>query len=164
MELSSNYPKMTRQVLAVNAASMPKTGPSPQTPPPPPVAENSSGGGSPLRGPDGRPVRRPEVFRPNPKARLLEQCREVFRFHHFSLRTEQTYIQWIRRFIVFHGKRHPREMGKGEIQTFLTHLAVAGEVAASTQNQALHALLFLYQDVLGTEPGWLDDFVRAKRP
>jgi integron integrase len=108
--------------------------------------------------------RRLEGFRPNPNARLLDQCREVLRFHHLSYRTELTYVHWIRRYIVFHGKRHPREMGKDEINGFLSHLAVDGQVSASTQNQALHALLFLYQDVLGTDPGWLDDFVRAKRP
>ena len=108
--------------------------------------------------------RRQEAFRPNPKAKLLDQCREVLRFHHFALRTEQSYVQWIRRFIVFHGKRHPKDMGKAEINAFLSQLATGGQVAASTQNQALHALLFLYQDVLGTDPGWLDDFVRAKRP
>ena len=111
-----------------------------------------------------RPRRRLEGFRPNPAARLLDQCREVLRFHHFSYRTEQSYVDWIRRFIVFHNKRHPKEMGQTEIGRFLSHLAVAGQVAASTQNQALHALLFLYHDVLGTDPGWLDDFARAKRP
>ena len=111
-----------------------------------------------------RSRRRLEGFRPNPAARLLDQCREVLRFHHFSYRTEQSYVDWIRRFIVFHNKRHPKEMGQMEIGRFLSHLAVAGQVSASTQNQALHALLFLYHDVLGTDPGWLDDFARAKRP
>lgn len=114
--------------------------------------------------PDRRSRRRLEGFRPNPALRLLDQCREVLRFHHFAYRTEQTYVDWIRRFVVFHGKRHPRELGKDGINRFLSHLAVDGQVSASTQNQALHALLFLYQDVLGTDPGWLDDFVRAKRP
>jgi integron integrase len=103
-------------------------------------------------------------FRPNPSARLLDQCREVLRFHHFSYRTEQTYVDWIRRYILFHQKRHPKELGKQEINRFLSHLALERQVSASTQNQALHALLFLYQDVLDTDPGWLDDFVRAKRP
>jgi hypothetical protein len=97
--------------------------------------------------------RRLEGFRPNPKAKLLDQCREVLRFHHLSYRTEQAYLDWIRRYIVFHGKRHPREMGRTEINEYLSHLSTDRRVAASTQNQALHALLFLYQDVLGTDPG-----------
>ena len=83
-----------------------------------------------------RPRRRLEGFRPNPKARLLDQCREVLRFHHFSYRTVQTYVDWIRRFILFQGKRHPREMGASEINQFLSYLATEGQVAASTQNQA----------------------------
>src|SRR5262249_36905797 len=72
------------------------------------------------------------------------------------------YVGWIRRFILFHDKRHPGEMGKPEIEQFLTTLAVTRHVAASTQNQALAALLFLYKDVLGCDPGWLDEVVRAK--
>ena len=131
------------------------------------VNVNNSGSAAPVADDSGkqrRPFRRQEAFRPNPKARLLDQCREVLRFHHLSLRTEESYIQWIRRYVVFHGKRHPKELGKREINGFLSHLAAERSVAASTQNQALHALLFLYQDVLGTDPGWLDDFVRAKRP
>ncbi len=103
-------------------------------------------------------------FRPNPKSRLLDQCREVLRVHHLSYRTELSYLGWIRRYILHHGKRHPREMGHAEINQFLSDLATEGNVAASTQNQALHALLFLYQDVLDTNPGWLDDFVRVKLP
>jgi len=86
------------------------------------------------------------------------------RVRHYSLRTEEAYVGWIRRFIVFHGKRHPREMGKEEITTFLTRLAVQGKVAASTQNQALSALLFLYRSVLEAEVPWLDELVHAKRP
>jgi site-specific recombinase XerD len=73
-------------------------------------------------------------------------------------------VQWIRRFILFHNKRHPLEMGKAEVSDFLTDLAVEGHVAASTQNQALAALLFLYRTVLEKEFGWLDDVVRAKKP
>lgn len=96
--------------------------------------------------------------------RLMDQVRDTLRVHHYSLRTEQTYLQWIRRFILFHGKRHPREMGADEISAFLTHLAVRKDVAASTQNQALSALLFLYKKVLGIEPAWIQDVVRAKRP
>ena len=73
--------------------------------------------------------------------RLMDQVRDVLRVHHYSLRTEQSYLQWIRRFILFHGKRHPREMGADEIAAFLTYLAVKKDVAASTQNQALSAVL-----------------------
>lgn len=100
---------------------------------------------------------------PNPKSRLLDQVREVIRLKHYSLRTEDTYVQWIKRFIFFHGKRHPREMGAPEIEAFLTDLAVRGKVAASTQNQALNALVFLYRHVLHLPAGEFDP-VRAKRP
>lgn len=85
---------------------------------------------------------------PNPKARLLDQVREVIRLKHYSLRTEETYVQWIKRHIFFHGKRRPREMGAVGIEAFLTDLAVRGRVAASTQNQALNSLVFLYQQGL----------------
>ena len=103
--------------------------------------------------PERRPRRRLDGFRPNPKAKLLDQCREVMRCHHFSYRTEKTYVDWIRRLIVFQGKRHPREMGKEEINRLLSDLAVAGPVGASTQNQALHSLPYLYQGVPATEGG-----------
>lgn len=96
--------------------------------------------------------------------RLMEQVRDALRVHHYSLRTEQSYLQWVRRFILFHGKRHPREMGEEEIAAFLTYLAVKKNVAASTQNQALSAILFLYKKVLGIEPAWLEGVTRAKRP
>ena len=110
----------------------------------------------------------------NPKARLFDQVREVMRFHHYSLRTEKTYLQWVRRFLVFHrrpdrsGSRagwcHPKEMGAPEVVQFLTHLAVAGNVAASTQNQALNALVFLYEQVLQRPLGELGEFARVNRP
>jgi integron integrase len=90
--------------------------------------------------------------------------RDAIRARHYSYRTEEAYAGWIRRFILFHGKRHPAEMGKPEIERFLTALAVDRKVAASTQNQALASILFLYKDVLGRETGWLEDVVRAKRP
>ena len=96
--------------------------------------------------------------------RLMDQIREVLRVHHYSLRTEQSYLHWIKRFILFHGKRHPREMGKNEISAFLTHLAVEKDVSASTQNQALSAILFLYKKVLNIEPEWVEGVVRARRP
>ncbi|MBI5936895.1 MAG: integron integrase [Betaproteobacteria bacterium] len=96
--------------------------------------------------------------------RLLDQVRGRIRFLHYSLRTEQAYLDWIKRFIRHFGKRHPREMGAVEVEAFLTHLAVAGNVAASTQNQAKAALLFLYREVLEVELPWLDGIESAKRP
>ena len=96
--------------------------------------------------------------------RLLDQVRDAIRVRHYSRRTEDTYVHWVRRFILFHAKRHPREMGEREITAFLTYLAVRKNVAASTQNQALSALLFLYQKVLEMPVDWLDDMVRARRP
>ena len=99
-----------------------------------------------------------------PKPRLLDRVRAALRARHYSRRTEDTYVAWIRRYILFHNKRHPTEMGAPEVTRFLTSLAVEGKVAASTQNQALSALLFLYRDVLGMDLPWLDGIVRAKRP
>ncbi len=96
--------------------------------------------------------------------RLMDQVRDVLRVHHYSLRTEQSYLHWVKRFILYHGKRHPREMGKNEIAGFLTHLAVQKNVSASTQNQALSAILFLYKKVLNIEPDWIEGVVRAKLP
>lgn len=96
--------------------------------------------------------------------RLLDQLRDTIRRKHFSLRTEQTYVHWIKRFILFHGKRHPREMGAAEVTAFLNHLARERHVASATQNQGLSAILFLYREVLGTPLGWLDGLDRAKRP
>ena len=96
--------------------------------------------------------------------RLLEQMRAVIRARHYGLRTEEAYLGWVKRFILFHGKRHPRDMGAQEVQQFLSHLAVEGYVAASTQSQALSAILFLYQQVLKHDIGWLHDVVRAKQP
>jgi integron integrase len=95
--------------------------------------------------------------------RLLDQVRDALRVRHYSLRTEASYVQWIKRFILFHQKRHPREMAEPEITAFLTHLAVDKNVAASTQNQALSAILFLYKEVLQLDIGWMDNVVRAKR-
>ena len=94
--------------------------------------------------------------------RLLDQVRERIRFKHYSIRTEQAYLDWIRRFIRHFGKKHPAEMGAAEVQAFLSHLAVVGEVSASTQNQAKSALLFLYKEVLGVELPWLDAVESAK--
>ena len=99
-----------------------------------------------------------------PAPRLLDEVRRVLRVKHYSLRTEVVYVGWIRRFILANGKRHPRDMGSDEVEAFLSLLAVQGKVAASTQNQALSALLFLYRCVLGVELPWLEGVTRAKRP
>src|SRR5262249_8216722 len=99
-----------------------------------------------------------------PGPRLLDRLRAAVRLRHYSPRTEKSYAGWVRRFILFHGKRHPLEMGAAEINAFLTHLAVEGRVSASTQNQAFSALLFLYQKVLEVDPGRIAGVVRAKRP
>ncbi len=110
--------------------------------------------------------------------RLLDRVRERLRLKHYSIRIEQAYVDWIKRFILylpkalhpcnpfilFHGKRHPDAMGKAEVERFLTHLAVERSVAASSQNQALSAIVFLYKEILGRELEWLYNVVRAKRP
>jgi integrase len=95
---------------------------------------------------------------------LFEVAREMMRTRRMALRTEQTYLQWMRRHVKFHGRRHPRDLGPAELEAFLTHLAVNAKVSASTQNQALQALLFLYRQVLGIELPWLDNMTRASRP
>lgn len=99
-----------------------------------------------------------------PRRRLLEEIRAQMRVRHYSLRTEEIYLGWIKRYVVFHGKRHPRDMGGPELEGFLSHLAVHGKVASSTQNQALSALLFLYREVLSIDLPWMENVVRAKRP
>lgn len=96
--------------------------------------------------------------------RLLDEVRQCLRSRHYSLRTEAVYLGWIRRFILANGKRHPRDMGAAEVEAFLTGLAVQEQVAASTQNQALAALLFLYRQVLSIDLPWMENVVRAKRP
>ena len=107
-------------------------------------------------------VDRPAAAPHRPK--LLDAVCRAVRTRHYSMRTEQAYVQWIRRFIIFSGMRHPRQMGEEEVARFLTHLAVERHVSASTQNQALAALLFLYREVLDQPVGWVDRVVRAKRP
>ena len=99
-----------------------------------------------------------------PKPKLLDQVRASMRTRHYSLRTEKTYVHWIKRFIFFHGKRHPQEMSEVEIGQFLSALATESQVSASTQNQALNALLFLYRAVLDMPIGYVNGVVRAKRP
>jgi integron integrase len=96
--------------------------------------------------------------------RLLDRVRAAIRLRHLSRRTEKAYTGWIRRYVLFHRKRHPSEMGAPEVSAYLTYLAVRGKVSASTQNQALSALLFLYRDVLEQRLPWMDQVVRAKRP
>jgi len=95
--------------------------------------------------------------------RLLDRVAARLRVKHYSLRTEKIYVDWIKRFIWFHGKRHPKDMGATEIEAFLSHLAVERSVSASTQNQAKSALLFLYKEVLQIELPWLDNVVSAKK-
>jgi integron integrase len=104
-----------------------------------------------------------ETMTERPK-KLLDQVRDVIRRKHYSIRTEETYVRWIKRYILFHDKRHPKDMGSFEIETFLTHLAVDENVAASTQNQAFNALLFLYREVLHQELEGDVNAIRAKRP
>src|SRR5205814_7028669 len=123
------------------------------------------------------PVARPQVAGAAPRRRAAHGAgpsappplpppapvRRPITTRHYSRRTEKAYVHWIKRYIFFHGKRHPMEMGAAEVAQFLTSLAVEAKVAASTQNQALSALLFLYRDVLGVELPRLDDVIRAKR-
>lgn len=96
--------------------------------------------------------------------RLMERVRNKIRFKQYSLRTEKTYMEWIRRFILFHNKRHPDQMGAPEVESFLTYLAVNRKVSASTQNLALSAILFLYREVLEIDLPWMDSFSRARKP
>jgi integron integrase len=98
------------------------------------------------------------------RPRLLARVRIAIRSRHYSPHTEKAYAHWVRQFVLFHGKRHPTEMGVREVRAFLSHLAVRRRVSASTQNQALSALLFLYREVLGEELEWIDGLVRARRP
>lgn len=118
----------------------------------------------------GAPVAAPTlILREAPEARPkgprpLDRVRLAIRARHYSRRTEEAYVRWVRRFVLFHCKRHPLEMGEAEISAFLSHLAVRGRVSASTQGQALSAPLFLYKHVLGRELAWMDGIVRAKAP
>jgi integron integrase len=96
--------------------------------------------------------------------KLLEIVREKIRVKHYSIRTETQYLQWVKRYILYHNKRHPRDMGGKEVEAFLSHLATHGHVSSSTQNQALSALLFLYREVLEQNLPWMDDVIRAKKP
>lgn len=113
--------------------------------------EGKQNGGKRMEGPEGQPPR------------LLEQMRDSLRVRHYSLRTEEAYLDWTRRFILFHDKRHPKEIDAAEVQAFLTHLAVERNVSPSTQNQAKAALLYLYRDVLHFDLPWLSEVIQAKR-
>lgn len=124
-----------------------------------PLSDNTSGVADPR--PSGKPTGVADLRQP-PK--LLDRVRNRIRIAHYSRRTEQIYVGWIRRYILFHNKRHPATMGKTELETYLSWLAVERRVSASTQNQALSALLFLYKEVLRIDVPWLVDVVRAKRP
>src|ERR1044071_3938672 len=99
-----------------------------------------------------------------PEPQLLAELRAALRLRHYSLRTEQSYVQWVQRFLVFNRARHPRELGAHEVTAFLSTLAVDRKVAPSTQNQAKSAILFLYRDVLKLDLPWLDEIIQAKRP
>jgi integron integrase len=115
--------------------------------------------------PVGGQTVKPDVMREAavaPPPRLLDRVRHAIRVRHFAIRTEQTYVDWAKRFILFHGKRHPQDMGAAEVEAFLTHLAVERCVAPATQSQAKAALLFLYREVLGEQLPWLDGVVSAK--
>ena len=102
--------------------------------------------------------------RPADEPRLLDRMRDEIRVRHYSIRTEGVYLDWVRRFILFHGKRHPRELGAPEVAAFLTDLAVQRNVAPSTQAQAKSAILFLYRTVLNVQLPWLDEVISAKNP
>lgn len=117
--------------------------------PTPPLASAPASEPAPASVPDGAP-------------RLLDVLRDSLRVRHYALRTETSYLQWVRRFVLHHGKRHPRELGAAEVAAFLTHLAVQRNVSPSTQNQAKAALLFLYRHVLETDLPWLDEVINAK--
>ena len=100
-----------------------------------------------------------------PKAtRLLDQVREVMRYHHYSIRTENSYASWIKRYVLFNDKRHPKEMGKTEIERFLSHLAINRDVAVSTQSQAFNAIVFLYKHVLDMPVADDIEAVRSRKP
>jgi site-specific recombinase XerD len=105
-----------------------------------------------------------EVWAVSSKPKLLDQVRSAIRTRHYSRRTEMAYVFWVRRFVIFHRMRHPAEMGEAEVAEFLTSLAVRNKVSASTQNQALAAILFLYKRVLNQELEWMEGIVRAKMP
>jgi integron integrase len=102
----------------------------------------------------------PEATEP----KLMDRMRGRIRVKHYSIRTERAYCDWVKRYIIFHGKRHPKELGAQDVESFLTNLAVNGKVSASTQNQAKSAILFLYKEVLGAELPWLENVTRAKTP
>ena len=101
---------------------------------------------------------------PTQPKKLLDQVRDKIRFKHYSLSTENTYLSWIKQFILYNGKRHPVDMGAAEVEAFLTYLATQRQVSSSTQNQALSAILFLYREVLAITLPWLDNFERSKKP
>ncbi len=100
----------------------------------------------------------------NPPVKLLDKVRQCIRLKGYSIRTEKSYVSWIKRFVLFHGKRHPREMGKPEIEAFLTHLVMKRNVASSTQNQAFNAILFLYNHVLDVDMPQDINALRSKKP
>jgi len=136
-----------------------------QTPPPAPFDDDRGAAIAPADAASARDVgqRTPSDVQPTSPRRLLDRIRDAIRLRHYSIRTEDTYVDWARRFILYHNKRHPQEIGAAEVQSFLTYLATERHVAAATQNQAKAALLFLYKEVLGVDLPWLDEVVGAKQ-
>ena len=130
----------------------------------PGVRWHAQGAAAPPRRVVWRPAGSDTTLIGTPKPKLLVRLREALRSRHYSRRTEQCYCHWVKRFIFFHKVRHPAEMAEPEINAFLSHLAIKEKVSASTQNQALSALLFLYRHVLGREVGDLGDVIRARKP
>ena len=130
-------------------------------PPPAPISLDSAAGVKPGPAPAAGPQADPGGAMP-PPPRVLDRVRHAIRVRHFSMRTEESYVDWARRFILFHGKRHPQDMGAAEVEAFLTYLAVERGVAAATQAQAKSALLFLYREVLSVQLPWLDAVVSAR--
>lgn len=124
----------------------------------------AAGRGAPALPDGGAGVIREAAFYNSSKLKLLPSVRRAIRARHFSFRTEESYVNWIHRFILFHGRKHPLLMGPDEVREFVTYLAVTKQVSASTQNQALCALIFLYRNVLDRELGFVNDIVRAQRP
>jgi integron integrase len=130
-------------------STTPPLGPGPRNPPAKCAASDTAAAG--VAPPAGEP-------------RLLDRVRREIRVRHYSIRTETAYVEWVRRFVLFHDKRHPRDMGADEVAKFLSHLAVERDVSPSTQGQAKSALLFLYRVVLNLDLPWLDEIVAARNP
>lgn len=148
---------------AAGAIALPATPPRPTDAASPPPGTIPTRSPVPVSAADRAPVS-VSVQPVGRQPKLLDRLAEALRARHYSPRTEQTYRHWVKRFIFFHNVRHPSEMAEPEINAFLTHLAVREKVSASTQTQALSALLFLYRHVIGRQVGNLGDVIRARKP